>query len=150
MCRSIKTLHNFAPPATDAEVRASALQFVRKLSGFAHPSKANEPAFNRAVDEVLEAHLKVSDRFRGIRHSCSSDPDPAVLGPLADARAVAVLDHQLGVDRPLPVRYWEWISRFVVGDMGMSYIYRAPVAPLPVMATPPPAAPERMSVPLSD
>jgi len=53
----------------------------------------------------------------------------AVLGPLADARAVAVLDHQLGVDRPLPVRYWEWISRFVVGDMGMSYIYRAPVAP---------------------
>jgi hypothetical protein len=55
MCRSIKTLHNFAPPATDAEVRASALQFVRKLSGFAHPSKANEPAFNRAVDEVTHA-----------------------------------------------------------------------------------------------
>jgi hypothetical protein len=55
MCRSIKTLHNFAPPATDAEVRASALQFVRKLSGFTHPSKANEPAFNRAVDEVTHA-----------------------------------------------------------------------------------------------
>jgi hypothetical protein len=52
MCRNIKTLHNFAPPATDEEIRASALQFVRKLSGSAHPSKANEPAFNRAVDEV--------------------------------------------------------------------------------------------------
>jgi hypothetical protein len=52
MCRNIKTLHNFKPPATDEEVRASALQFVRKLSGFAKPSKANEAAFNRAVDEV--------------------------------------------------------------------------------------------------
>lgn len=52
MCRSIKTLHNFEPPATEDEVRASALQFVRKLSGFTHPSKANEVAFNRAVDDV--------------------------------------------------------------------------------------------------
>ena len=52
MCRNIKTLHNFEPPATDDEIRASALQFVRKLSGFAQPSKANEPAFNRAVDQV--------------------------------------------------------------------------------------------------
>ena len=55
MCRNIKTLHNFAPPATDDEIRASALQFVRKLSGFTKPSKANEPAFNRAVDQVTEA-----------------------------------------------------------------------------------------------
>jgi len=55
MCRSIKTLHNFQPPATQDEIRASALQFVRKLSGFARPSKANEPAFNRAVDQVTEA-----------------------------------------------------------------------------------------------
>ena len=55
MCRSIKTLHNFEPPATHDEVRASALQFVRKLSGFTHPSKANELAFNRAVDQVAEA-----------------------------------------------------------------------------------------------
>jgi hypothetical protein len=55
MCRSIKTLHNFAPPATDDEVRASALQFVRKLSGFTHPSKANEAAFNQAVDDVTHA-----------------------------------------------------------------------------------------------
>ena len=55
MCRNIKTLHNFEPPATDDEVRASALQFVRKLSGFTRPSKANEAAFNRAVDQVTEA-----------------------------------------------------------------------------------------------
>jgi hypothetical protein len=55
MCRNIKTLHNFAPPATDEEIRASALQFVRKLSGFARPSKANEAAFDRAVDEVAHA-----------------------------------------------------------------------------------------------
>jgi hypothetical protein len=55
MCRSIKTLHNFRPPATDEEIRASSLQFVRKLSGFTRPSKANEPAFTRAVDEVTHA-----------------------------------------------------------------------------------------------
>jgi hypothetical protein len=55
MCRSIKTLHNFKPPATHDEIHASALQFVRKLSGFAHPSKANEAAFDRAVDEVTRA-----------------------------------------------------------------------------------------------
>ena len=52
MCRNIKTLANFAPPATDDEIRASALQFVRKLSGSNRPSRANERAFNRAVDEV--------------------------------------------------------------------------------------------------
>ena len=55
MCRNIKTLHNFKPPATDEEIRASSIQFVRKLSGFARPSKANELAFNRAVDEVTKA-----------------------------------------------------------------------------------------------
>ena len=55
MCRNIKTLHNFEPPATDDEIRASALQFVRKLSGFTKPSKANEPAFHRAVDQVTAA-----------------------------------------------------------------------------------------------
>ena len=52
MCRNIKTLYNFEPPATDDEVRASALQFVRKLSGFTNPSQANEAAFERAVDDV--------------------------------------------------------------------------------------------------
>ena len=55
MCRNIKTLYNFSPPATEDEIRASALQFVRKLSGFTHPSKANEAAFNRAVDHVAKA-----------------------------------------------------------------------------------------------
>jgi hypothetical protein len=55
MCRNIKTLANFEPPATDDEIRASALQFVRKLSGTTHPSRANEAVFNRAVDEVTES-----------------------------------------------------------------------------------------------
>jgi hypothetical protein len=55
MCRNIRTLHNFKPPATDEEIRASSLQFVRKLSGFARPSKASEPAFARAVDQVTRA-----------------------------------------------------------------------------------------------
>ena len=58
MCRNIKTLANFAPPATADGIRASALQFVRKLSGTAKPSKANEEAFNRAVDEVTESAHK--------------------------------------------------------------------------------------------
>jgi hypothetical protein len=55
MCRSIKTLFNFDPPATDEEIRAASLQFVRKLSGFTAPSKANEAAFDQAVDEVTQA-----------------------------------------------------------------------------------------------
>jgi len=55
MCRNIRTLFNFEPPATEDEIRASALQFVRKLSGFTHPSRANEAAFAHAVDEVTEA-----------------------------------------------------------------------------------------------
>jgi len=55
VCRNIKTLHNFKPPATEEEIRASSLQFVRKLSGFTRPSKANQLAFNRAVDEVAKA-----------------------------------------------------------------------------------------------
>ena len=55
MCRNIRTLANFEPPATDDEIRASALQFVRKLSGTTRPSRANELAFNRAVDEVTAA-----------------------------------------------------------------------------------------------
>ena len=61
MCRNIRTLHNFAPPATDEEIRASALQFVRKLSGCTRPSKANELAFDRAVDDVTRtAHELLS------------------------------------------------------------------------------------------
>jgi hypothetical protein len=61
MCRSIKTLHNFAPPATESEIRASAVQFVRKLSGFARPSKANEAAFDRAVEQVTQAARELLD-----------------------------------------------------------------------------------------
>jgi hypothetical protein len=59
MCRNIKTLANFAPPATEDEIRASALQFVRKLSGTNKPSKANEEAFNRAVEDVSEAATRL-------------------------------------------------------------------------------------------
>jgi hypothetical protein len=55
MCRNIKTLHNFEPPATEDEIGASALQFVRKLSGFARPSRVNQVAFDRAVDQVTAA-----------------------------------------------------------------------------------------------
>lgn len=61
MCRAIKTLHNFKPPATEEEIRASALQFVRKLSGFVRPSKANEAAFDRAVDRVAEVAHELLD-----------------------------------------------------------------------------------------
>jgi len=61
MCRNIKTLHNFKPPATDEEIRASAIQFVRKLSGFTKPSKANEEVFNHAVEEVTEAARRLID-----------------------------------------------------------------------------------------
>ena len=69
MCRNIKTLANFAPPATDDEIRASALQFVRKLSGTSKPSRANEAAFNQAVDEVFaSAHRLI--------HSLSTSAPP--------------------------------------------------------------------------
>jgi hypothetical protein len=59
MCRNIKTLANFEPPATDGEIRASALQFVRKLTGTTRPSRANEVAFDRAVDEVTDAATRL-------------------------------------------------------------------------------------------
>ncbi|WP_198088491.1 DUF2277 domain-containing protein [Variovorax sp. E3] len=61
MCRSIKTLYNFEPPATEQEIRAAALQFVRKLSGFSVPSKANEEAFERAVGEVAATASRLID-----------------------------------------------------------------------------------------
>lgn len=62
MCRNIRNLHNFEPPVTEDEIRAASLQFVRKISGFAKPSKANEAAFNEAIDEVarVSAHLLAS------------------------------------------------------------------------------------------
>jgi hypothetical protein len=64
MCRNIKTLFNFDPPATDEEIRDASLQFVRKLSGFTRPSKANEAAFDRAVDETFEVARRLIDSLR--------------------------------------------------------------------------------------
>jgi len=61
VCRNIKTLHNFKPPATEDEIRASSLQFVRKLSGFTRPSKVNQLAFDRAVDRVATAARELLD-----------------------------------------------------------------------------------------
>ena len=61
MCRNIRTLFNFEPPATDDEVRAASLQFVRKISGFTKPSRANEEAFDRAIDEVSAAARRLMD-----------------------------------------------------------------------------------------
>jgi hypothetical protein len=63
MCRNIRTLYNFEPPATDDEVRSAALQYVRKISGFTKPSQANAEAFERAVDEVAEISAKLLDQL---------------------------------------------------------------------------------------
>lgn len=83
MCRNIKTLFNFEPPASEDEIRASALQFVRKLSGFTRPSKGNEAAFNRAVDEVTEAARRLIDSL----HTASPPRDRAEEAEKARARA---------------------------------------------------------------
>ena len=85
MCRSIKTLHNFRPPATEEEVRASSLQFVRKLSGFTRPSRANEAAFSRAVDEVAGAARRLLDSL--VTHA--PPRDRAVEAARARARAAS-------------------------------------------------------------
>jgi hypothetical protein len=63
MCRNIKTLHNFEPPATDEEIRAAALQYVRKVSGSQKPSQANEAAFARAIDEVVDTTRRLLDEL---------------------------------------------------------------------------------------
>jgi hypothetical protein len=83
MCRNIKTLHNFEPPATQEEIHASSLQFVRKLSGFSKPSKANEDVFNRAVEQVTRAAEEL------IRNLVSNAPprDREVEAAKAKARA---------------------------------------------------------------
>jgi len=84
MCRNIRTLFNFAPPASDEEVRASSVQFVRKLSGFHHPSKANEEAFDRAVEEVTAAARRLVDSL-----VTSAPPrDRQEVAALARARSV--------------------------------------------------------------
>jgi hypothetical protein len=83
MCRNIRTLYNFEPPATEDEVRAAALQYVRKISGFAKPSKANEEAFQRAVDIVAEASSDLLTQL-----STSAQPkDRAAEAAKARARA---------------------------------------------------------------
>jgi hypothetical protein len=83
MCRNIRTLFNFEPPATEDEIRASALQFVRKLSGFAHPSRANEAAFERAVDEVAD----VARRLLGALETTSPAKNREAEAMKARARA---------------------------------------------------------------
>ena len=83
MCRNIRTLHNFKPPATDDEIRASALQFVRKLSGFTRPSRVNEVAFNQAVDDVAHAAHHLLDSLV----SNAPPRDRAVEAAKAKARA---------------------------------------------------------------
>ncbi len=83
MCRNIKTLHNFEPPATDEEIRAAALQYVRKVSGSQKPSQANEAAFARAVDEVAES----TSRLLGTLVTSAAPRDREVEAARAKARA---------------------------------------------------------------
>jgi hypothetical protein len=86
MCRNIRTLFNFEPPATDDEIRASALQFVRKLSGFARPSKANEVAFNGAVEEIAGAARRLLESMDATRPPRDRDEEAAKAKERARAR----------------------------------------------------------------
>jgi hypothetical protein len=94
MCRNIKTLFNFAPPATDDEIRAASLQFVRKLSGFTKPSRANEEAFDRAVEEIagsaralIEAMVTTAaPRDREIEAEKARERSAARFGPTRETR----------------------------------------------------------------
>lgn len=92
MCRNIKTLFNFAPPATDDEVRAASLQFVRKLSGFTKPSKANEEAFGQAVDDIFHVARRLVDELE------TSSPPRDRERAAAEARARSAKRF----NRPLP------------------------------------------------
>ena len=83
MCRNIKTLFNFAPPATDEEVRAACVQFVRKLSGFTHPSRENTPTFDRAVDETFTVARRLVDSL----HTHAPPRDRAIEAARAKARS---------------------------------------------------------------
>ena len=83
MCRNIKTLFNFEPPATEEEIHASALQFVRKVSGFNKPSQANAAAFDRAIDEVSQAARKLLTSL----HTSAPSRDRALEAEKARARA---------------------------------------------------------------
>jgi hypothetical protein len=85
MCRNIRTLHNFEPPATEGEIRASSLQYVRKISGFTKPSQANAEAFDRAVDEVAD----VTRRLLGQLVTNAPPKDREVEAAKAKARSAA-------------------------------------------------------------
>lgn len=85
MCRNIKILFNFEPPVTEEEIRAAALQYVRKVSGFTRPSKANEPAFDAAVEEVAAASRKLLDSLE------THAPPRSRAEEIAKARARAAL-----------------------------------------------------------
>jgi len=86
MCRNIRTLFNFEPPATDEEIHASALQFVRKLSGFAKPSHANEAAFERAVDEVSAAARRLLASLETVSPAKNREVEAAKARERAKAR----------------------------------------------------------------
>ncbi len=86
MCRNIKTLFNFDPPATDEEIRAASLQFVRKLSGFNAPSKANEAAFTRAIDDVARVARRLIDALE-------------TSAPPRNREAVAAAAHARSIER---------------------------------------------------
>ena len=97
MCRNIRTLFNFEPPATDDEIRASALQFVRKLSGFNVPSKANADAFDRAVEEIAATARTLIDSL-----VTTAEPrDRAIEAERARARSAARFPRSAQVDQPL-------------------------------------------------
>jgi hypothetical protein len=93
MCRNIRTLFNFEPPATDDEIRAAALQFVRKLSGYTRPAKANEEAFNRGIDEVAAA----ASRLLTSLQTTSTPRDRDVEAEKAKARSRARFARAAGI-----------------------------------------------------
>jgi hypothetical protein len=96
VCRNIKTLYNFEPPATDEEIRAAALQYVRKVSGFTNPSAANQEAFDRAVDEVARA----SATLLGSLVTTAAPKDREVEAARAHARAVRRFGAHPAASRP--------------------------------------------------
>ncbi len=89
MCRNIRELHNFAPPATDDEIRAAALQYVRKVSGSTKPSKANEAAFERAVDAVAAASRELLDSLVTVAPAKDREAEAAKARARAQARYAA-------------------------------------------------------------
>jgi len=101
MCRNIRTLFNFEPPASDDEIRASALQFVRKLSGFTKPARANEAVFERAIDEVSDAARRLIDSLAATRPPRNREEETAK----ARARTAARFARTGAADRrPAPAQ----------------------------------------------